>query len=92
MKIFENQLKTSETTTRLRLISILTTDSEQALALDLVLVMETATTTGVMGLVRLGSILEYVKIVMIEILIKVLIVVVTIAGNVKVMLEILIQK
>ena len=66
------------------------TDSEQVLALDLVLVMGIARTKGVMGLVGLGSILEYLEIVMIEILIKI-IAVVTIAGKAKVMIDTLIK-
>ena len=69
------------------------TDSERVLALDLVLpvVMGIARTKGVMGLVGLGSILEYLEIVMIEILIKILIAVVTIAGKAKVIIDTLIK-
>ena len=69
------------------------TDSEQVLALDLVLVMGIARTKGVMGLVGLGSILEYLEIVMMEtvILIKILIAIVTIAGKAKVMIDTLIK-
>ena len=67
------------------------TDSEQVLALDLVLVMGIARTKEVMGLLGLGSILEYLEIVMIEILIKILIAVVIIAGKAKVMIDALIK-
>ena len=63
------------------------TDSEQVLALDLVLVMGIARTKGVMGLVGLGSILEYFEMLMIEILIKILIAIVTIAGKAKVVID-----
>ena len=53
------------------------------LELKLILVMGRARIAGVVGVVELGSTVESVKIIIIEILIKVLNVIATIKGNVK---------
>ena len=61
------------------------------LALNLILVMGRARIAGVVGVVGLGSPAESVEVVTNEMLINVLIVIVTIKGNVKVIIEILIK-